>query len=125
MGGGGGSESIGREEMSPHPAPCQTSFLSTGEKERKEEPSAHVRGLWDSVVSWMKMAVDFVAQDSTAEAEPSSSSTTSQGKVSPLIELEISNRVLPTSLMHHVSGWVWPLHPLSPLPPKKSLFLTS
>ncbi len=41
-------------------------------EEGKEEPSAQVKGVWDSVVSWMKMAVDYIALDSTVEALPNS-----------------------------------------------------
>ena len=41
-------------------------------EEGKVEPSAQVKGVWDSVVSWMKMAVDYIALDNTVEAVPSS-----------------------------------------------------
>lgn len=41
-------------------------------KESEGGPSSQVKGVWDSVVSWMKMAVDFIALDSTAESLPSS-----------------------------------------------------
>ena len=37
-----------------------------------EQPSAQVKGVWDSMVSWMKTAVDFIAKVDTAEADPSS-----------------------------------------------------
>ncbi len=36
----------------------------------EDVPSAQTKSMWDSVVSWMKMAVDFVAVDSTAEVAP-------------------------------------------------------
>ena len=35
-----------------------------------QEPTPQVKGIWDSVVSWMKMAVDFVAIDTTNESLP-------------------------------------------------------
>ena len=41
-------------------------------EEVREEPSAQVKGVWDSVVSWMKMAVDYIALDNTVEALPNS-----------------------------------------------------
>lgn len=37
----------------------------------REQPSSQAKGVWDSVVSWMKMAVDFIALDSTADSLPS------------------------------------------------------
>ena len=39
-------------------------------KECEGEPSSQVKGVWDSVVSWMKMAVDFITLDSTTESLP-------------------------------------------------------
>ena len=44
-------------------------------------PSAHARGMWDNVVSWMKMAVDFISKDSTAEPVPEGQSSSSRSKV--------------------------------------------
>lgn len=38
--------------------------------EAGQEPTPQVKGIWDSVVSWMKMAVDFVAIDATNESLP-------------------------------------------------------
>lgn len=35
----------------------------------KDKPVG-LKNMWDSVVSWMKMAVDFIALDSPAEADP-------------------------------------------------------
>ena len=43
-----------------------------------EQPSAHAKSMWNSVVSWMKMAVDFIALDSTIESLPT---TMPHGKV--------------------------------------------
>ena len=39
-------------------------------KKGEGEPSSQMKGVWDSVVSWMKMAVDFIALDSTTELLP-------------------------------------------------------
>ena len=37
---------------------------------KEEGPSSQVKGVWDSVVSWMKMAVDYIALDSPTESLP-------------------------------------------------------
>ncbi len=42
------------------------------DKETGEEPSSQVKGIWDSVVSWMKMAADYIALDGTIESLPNS-----------------------------------------------------
>ena len=34
------------------------------------QPSVVIRSMWDSVVSWMKIAVDFIAADNPPEADP-------------------------------------------------------
>lgn len=34
-------------------------------------PPQQVKGMWDSVVSWMKMAVEFITVDGAAEPDPS------------------------------------------------------
>ena len=39
------------------------------------QPSAAIRSMWDSVVSWMKMAVDFVATEEAVPAATPSPST--------------------------------------------------
>ncbi len=38
--------------------------------DEKRPPSVVIRSMWDNVVSWMKMAVDFIASDNPAEADP-------------------------------------------------------
>ena len=39
------------------------------------QPSAAIRSMWDSVVSWMKMAVDFIATEEAVPAATPSPST--------------------------------------------------
>lgn len=40
-----------------------------------------LKNMWDSVVSWMKMAVDFIALDSPAEADPDETPSPSRVRV--------------------------------------------
>ena len=49
---------------------CPCVAVPVTAKEGEGEPSSQVKGVWDSVVSWMKMAVDFIALDSTTESLP-------------------------------------------------------
>ena len=46
----------------------------------EEGGATGLKAMWDSMVCWMKMAVDFVALDRPVEAEPCS--TPSPGRVS-------------------------------------------
>ena len=39
------------------------------------QPSAAIRSMWDSVVSWMKVAVDFIATEEAVPAATPSPST--------------------------------------------------
>ena len=34
----------------------------------EEQPSASIKSMWDSVVSWMKTAVDFIAYENPEDA---------------------------------------------------------
>ncbi len=44
------------------------------------QPTAHVRGVWNSVVSWMKMATDFISKDNNGLTESVETMAT-RGKV--------------------------------------------
>ena len=60
------------EGVQPSYPMCMRYFMfAVDAKEPEEEPSSQAKGVWDSVVSWMKMAVDFIALDSTSESLPS------------------------------------------------------
>ena len=52
-------------------------LVALEEPNEKQPPSAVIRSMWDNVVSWMKMAVDFIASDNPAEADPTDTTLSS------------------------------------------------
>ena len=67
--------------------PCEQSHLPLLQGEELApggdgQPSVAIKSMWDSVVSWMKMAVDFIAADNPPEADPvDTPSLITKGKV--------------------------------------------
>ena len=61
----------------PYPVYTVQSWLSGEEVDLggDTQPSAAIRSMWDSVVSWMKMAVDFIATEEAVPAATPSPST--------------------------------------------------
>ena len=58
----------------------------------EEQPSASIKSMWDSVVSWMKTAVDYIAYEENPEDATPTSALSPIGKV-----IHVTTRRLSTS----------------------------
>ena len=62
---------------------CVDGFAGTSVagRQQTDNQSASIKGMWDSVVTWMKQAVDFVTVDDTVEDADPMTTPNVQGKV--------------------------------------------
>ena len=64
---------------------CMYMYHTTGELDgtqpSREQPSASIRTMWDSVVSWMKTAVDYIAFENPDDVAMATSIVSPHGKV--------------------------------------------
>ena len=82
---------------------CPCVAVPVTAKEGEGEPSSQVKGVWDSVVSWMKMAVDFIALDSTTESLPGGAphgKASKAGGMKHLIGKDFHNNSLDVSFLN-------------------------